>query len=91
MYGETSIVNISNGSTEEFKWQIYYKIDFPIGHYFHVTNANADIGRLKSLLTLLISVWTTWWLNVNKIVWSELYQILCFLTTTTKKKKIDNF
>ena len=34
----------------------------------------------------LISIWTTRWWNWSKIVWSEPYKILCFLT-----KMVNNF
>ena len=53
MYGDfiTSNVSISNGNTEEFEWQTYYKHLFS-DRAFYVTIADADIGRLKSLYTL---------------------------------------
>ena len=50
-------------------------------YIFCVTIADADIGSLKSYL---ISICTTCWLHLNKIVWSELHEILSFL----KKKAV---
>ena len=45
------------------------------------TVADAAIGSQKCLsIHYLISIWTTYWWNLNKIVWSELYKILSFLT-----------
>ena len=48
---------------------------------FYVTIADADIASLKCLsMHYLVSIWTTYRLNLNKIVWSEIYKILSFLT-----------
>ena len=53
---KTSNVGISNGSTEEFQWQIYCKNWFS-DRSFYVTIADADIESLKSLHTLFGNVW----------------------------------
>ena len=45
---KTSIVSITNGSTEEFYWQIYCKKLFS-DRTFYVIIADTDIGSLKSL------------------------------------------
>ena len=47
----TSNVTISNGSTEELKWEINCKNWFSDGA-FYVTIADADTGSLKSLHSL---------------------------------------
>ena len=75
---------IMHGETLDFhcQQQQYSNIKCPIGKsifavdlrlkLFRVTIANADIGSLKSLHTLLKNCW---W-NLNKIVWSKLHEIL---------------
>ena len=72
-------VSISNGSTEEFYWQIYWKNWFS-DRAFYVTNADVDIGSLSLSIHYLVYIWTTWWWNLNKFVWPEPYKILNFLT-----------
>ena len=53
MYGETLDfhVSTSNGSSEEFQLQIYYKNWFS-ARVFYIIIAYADIGSLNSLHTL---------------------------------------
>ena len=60
---------------KSFNGKLTAKIDFPIGY----TIADADIKRLKSL-HYLVSICTTYWWNLNKIVWHEQHKILNFLT-----------
>ena len=65
------------------KWTA--KIDFSIGIY-HVYVRPYTILLMLTLevwslsVHYLISIWTTCWWNLNKIVWSKLYRILSFLT-----------
>ena len=47
---------------------------------FYVTIANADIGSLKPLHSLFDKYLDHMLVKLNKIVWSELYKILSFLT-----------
>ena len=55
------------------------KIDFPIGHF--ILPLLMLTLKVESLsIHYLVSIWTTNWWNLNKIVWSEPYKILCFLT-----------
>ena len=77
----TSNVSISNGSTEEFLWQIYFKNCFS-DRAFYVTIADVDIGSQKSLHTLFDKYLDHMQVNLNKIVWSKPNKILCFLTKT---------
>ena len=50
-------------------------IDFPIG-LCYVTIDDVDIESQILSIHYLISIWTTRWQNLNKIVWSEPYKML---------------
>ena len=67
---------ISNGSMEEIERQIYCKSWF-FDRVFYVTIDDADIVSLKSLYTLLIGIWITYY--ILNIVLSKLYKVLSFL------------
>ena len=73
---KTSSVSISNVSTKEFLWQIYCKNDYLIIFCKHCW-----CWHWKSKVS------PCWWI-LNKIVFSEPYEILCFLT---KKKWLTIF
>ena len=62
------------------------KLIFRSGIY--VIIASADIGSLKSLHTFFAKYLDHMLVNLNKVVWSEPYKILCFLT---KKKMVNKF
>ena len=69
-----SSVSISNGSTKSFNSKFTAKFDLSV-RAFYVTIADADIGSLKSLHKFIdISIWTTCWWNLKKIVWSKPYK-----------------
>ena len=70
MYGETSSVRIWNGRTKMFYCQIYCKNWFSY-RAFYVTITDHDIESLTFSTHYLISIWTTCWWNLNKIVWYE--------------------
>ena len=61
------------------------KIDFPTGYFMLLI---MTLKVLSRFIHYLISIWTTCWWNLNKIVWTELYKILIFLT---KKKWLTIF
>ena len=90
----SALATVAMVAGKSYKGKFTAKIDFPLFLYFmfyyiiffvfYITIADADIGsllRLKSLsIHYLISIWTTCWWNLSKIVWFELYKILSFVT-----------
>ena len=64
---------------KSFNIKFTAKIDF-CDRTFYVTIADADIGSLKSLHTLFDKYLDHMLVNLNKILWSEPYKMLCFLT-----------
>ena len=62
-----------------FNGKFTAKIDFPIGYFILPLLIQTLKVKIFSI-HYLISIWTTLWWNLNKIVWSEPYKILCFLT-----------
>ena len=71
---------------KSFNGKFTPKFDFPIGH-FMLSLLILTLKVLSLSIHYLISIWTTCWWNWNKIVWSELYRILIFLT----KKMVNHF
>ena len=64
---------------KSFKGKFTAKIDFPIGHFMlPLLMLTLEVKSLS--IHYLISIWTTSWWNLNKIVWSEIYKMLSFLT-----------
>ena len=77
-------VSISNSSTEKFNSKFTARIDFPIGNF--MLPLLMLILEVKSLHTLFDKYLEHMLVNLNKIVWSKPYIILCFLT-----KMVNNF
>ena len=63
---------------KSFNGKFTAKIDFRSGILRY--NADADIGSLKSLHTLFDKYLDHMLVKFEKMVWSESYKILCFLT-----------
>ena len=62
---------------KSFKCKFTAKIDFPLGYYHRWC---FTLEGLSLSIHYLISIRTTCWWNLNKIVWFKLYKIMSFLT-----------
>ena len=73
----TSNVSIGKCCTEEFCLQIYGKNGFRIGQFVLVLPLLMQTLEYKvSPYIIFLSIWTTFWQSLNKIVWSEHYKSL---------------
>ena len=65
---------VATVARKSFNGKFTVKMNFQLGMLFY----HCWCWHWKSKSLHLISIWTTCWWNLNKIVWSELYKILSF-------------
>ena len=76
---DDSMSALATVTRKRFHVNFTAKIDSSIGH-FMLPLLMLTLEVLSLSIYYLISIWTTCWQNLNKIVWSVPYKILCFLT-----------
>ena len=81
IYGETLdfMSALAKVAWKSFKSKFTAKIGFPIG-YFMLPLLMLTLKVKNLSMRYLISIWATCWWNLNKFVWSKLYNLLNFLT-----------
>ena len=79
MYGETLDFQCQHVLAQKsFNGKFTAQMDLPIGH-FKLPLLTLTLKVWSLSIHYLISIWTTCWWNLNRIVWYERYKILSLL------------
>ena len=77
---------LATAAGKSFNGKFTAKVNFSIGYFLlPLLMLTSEVCSLS--IHYLISVWTTCWCNLNKIVWSKLYVQNVELFDKKKKKK----